>query len=151
MKLKNKIINKFVHYSSAGAHLFYSASTSIKVAVYLLVYFLVFSEKALAVNFTITTIAPNIPGTNANSTPGQFISALYTWSLSVGGLLALGAIVYGGIKYTLSAGNPSGQNEGKEWVKAALLGLFLLLGAYLILYTINPNMVNLNLPSLQPV
>ena len=45
-------------------------------------------------------------------------------------------------------GNPGNQSEGKEWVKSALLGLLLLAAAYLILYTVNPNLVNLELADL---
>jgi hypothetical protein len=69
----------------------------------------------------------------------------------IGGVLAFGAIVYGGVLYAISMGNPSKQSEGKEWVESALIGLLLLAGAYLILYTINPDLVNLNLPTLQGI
>ena len=71
----------------------------------------------------------------------NIVSNLYQLALGVSGLLAFGAIVYGAIVYTLAAGNPGGQNEGKEWIKQALLGLLLLLGAYIILNTINPALV----------
>ncbi|HUC02195.1 MAG TPA: hypothetical protein VMA75_04860, partial [Candidatus Paceibacterota bacterium] len=39
----------------------------------------------------------------------------------------------------------------KEWIWGALLGLLLLAGAYLILNVINPQLVNLNLPTLNSV
>ncbi|HUZ92371.1 MAG TPA: hypothetical protein VNG29_00025, partial [Candidatus Paceibacterota bacterium] len=55
---------------------------------------------------------------------------------------------YGGIKYTLAAGNPSKQSDGKEWVKGALYGLLLLVGAYLILNLINPQLTNCGLTAL---
>ncbi|MEK9180481.1 MAG: hypothetical protein AAB897_03655 [Patescibacteria group bacterium] len=92
----------------------------------------------------------SLPGgihTEAEGTPG-IIDDIYRFSLFSAGILAFGAIVYGGIKYTFAAGNPSGQSEGKEWVKGALLGLLLLAGAYLILRTINPQLVQLRLPTL---
>jgi hypothetical protein len=69
----------------------------------------------------------------------------------IGGVLAFGAIVYGGVLYAISMGNPSRQSEGKEWIQSALIGLLLLAGATLILKTINPDLVNLNLPTLQTV
>ncbi len=59
------------------------------------------------------------PRTNANSTsssPGAFIANFYQFALMIGGILAFGVIVFGGIKYMASAGNPSGQTEGKEWI-----------------------------------
>lgn len=97
---------------------------------------------ASAVEFTLPG---GIHGPEAG-TPG-FIDNFYRFSLLIAGILAFGAIVYGGIKYTFAAGNPSGQSEGKEWVKGALLGLLLLGGAYLILQTINPELVELKLPT----
>jgi len=87
--------------------------------------------------------------TSTNCSPGNFINYFYQFALMIGGLLAFGVIVYGGVRYATSAGNPSGQHEAKEWVQGALLGLVLLAGAYLILYTVNPNLVQLGLPTLQ--
>ena len=101
------------------------------------------------------SISPVIPGMTTAATtstsPGAFVGGFYQFALMIGGVLAFGAIVYGGVLYAASAGNPSKQSEGKDWVKSALLGLLLLAGAYLILYTINPNLVNLSLPTLSAV
>lgn len=106
------------------------------------------------------TISPTLPGSaNSGCTPGAtsgcnpaaFVNNFYSFALIIGGILAFGAVVYGGVKYITAAGNPSGQKEGKDWIEAALLGLLLLAGAYLILYTINPQLTTLALPNLQPV
>ncbi len=99
-------------------------------------------------------INSGIPGTYSNSTgtsPGAFVANFYQFALLIGGILAFGAIVYGGVLHAVSAGNPSKQSEGKSWIWSALLGLLLLAGAYIILNTINPNLLNLNLPTLTPV
>ncbi len=109
----------------------------------------------LALPALAIVISPAIPGmttaVTSNTSSGAFVSGFYNFALMIGGVLAFGAIVYGGILYAASAGNPSKQSEGKEWVKSALLGLLLLAGSYLILYTINPNLVNLNLPTLEAI
>jgi hypothetical protein len=97
-------------------------------------------------------ISTNIPGaSSAASNPIEFISNFYNFALSIGGILAFGAIVYGGFKYAISAGNPTKQSDAKSWITDALWGLLLLFSAYLILHTINPNLVNLNLPTLEPL
>ncbi len=83
--------------------------------------------------------------------PGSFVEAFYQWALSIAGILAFGIIIFGGVKYMVSAGNPSMQGDAKEWIKAAILGVVLLACAYLILYTINPNLVNLGLPGIGTV
>ncbi len=100
------------------------------------------------------TINSGIPGTYSNATgtsPGAFVANFYQFALLIGGILAFGAIVYGGVLHAISAGNPSRQSEGKKWIWSALTGLLLLAGAYIILNTINPNLLNLNLPTLSPV
>lgn len=66
------------------------------------------------------------------------VSGILSWAIGIGGLLAMGVIIYGGVLYIVSAGIPSKQEDAKEWIKAAIYGLALLLGAYLILNTINP-------------
>jgi len=109
---------------------------------------LVFSSMAYAAT---VTISPNLPGSLSGTgsvAPGAFIKSFYQYALFISGLLAFGAIVYGGIRYATARGNPSGETEAKAWIWSALLGLLLLAGAYLILFTINPNLVNLSLPTL---
>jgi hypothetical protein len=99
------------------------------------------------------TISTSVPGMAANSasTPGTFVAGFYQFALMIAGILAFGIIVYGGVKYMASAGNPSGQGDAKEWIEAALLGLLLLVGAYFILNVVNPQLTTLSLPSLTAV
>ncbi len=104
------------------------------------------AHAAVTINVKLPTWQP--PGTTAPvAGPLGFVQQFYNFGLMIGGILAVGAIVYGGIKYTFAAGNPSGQSEGKEWVKSALLGLLLLALATLILKTINPTLATPTLPN----
>lgn len=98
-----------------------------------------------------TKIDTTLPGRHPSDVPGGVVANFYEFSLAIAGVLAFGAIVYGGVKYTFAAGNPSGQTEGKEWIKGALLGLLLLASAALILRTINPKIIDLNLLELEKV
>jgi hypothetical protein len=104
---------------------------------------------------THITIATSVPGNYgaaaAGSSPGAYIANFYIFALIIGGILAFGVVVYGGVKYMASAGNPSGQSDAKEWIEAALLGLLLLVGVYFVLDVINPQLLNLNLPTLTAV
>ncbi len=101
------------------------------------------------------TINPNLPGMpasgSAGANPAGYINGFYSFALIVSGILAFGAIVYGGIRYAVGKGNPSSETEGKAWITSALLGLLLLAGAYLILYTVNPQIVGLNIQGLTPI
>lgn len=71
----------------------------------------------------------------------QEIAKFYRFALGIGAMLAFLIIIYGGILYILSAGNPAKQLDAKEWITAALIGLVLLFSAYLILQAINPCLV----------
>jgi len=109
-------------------------------------------DAAHATTLSISSAIPgNFPTAGSTATPGAYIANFYQLALMLGGVLALGAIVYGGVLYAISAGNPSKQTEGKEWIESALIGLLLLAGAYLVLYTINPNLTNLTLPAISVV
>ncbi len=101
-------------------------------------------SKAYAV--ATITVNGNIPGPNNISTtgPGGFVANFYLYALLVSGLLAFGAIVYGGVKYATGRGNPTAESEGRSWITGALWGLLLLAGAYVLLRVINPALTNLN-------
>lgn len=100
------------------------------------------------------SVSPTLPGSNSSngSSPAGWVANFYNFALLISGVLAFGAVVYGGVLYLTSAGNPSRQGEGKEWIESALIGILLLAGAYLILQIVNPAIVNINnaLPSNLP-
>lgn len=78
-----------------------------------------------------------------------YIARLYQFGLMIAGLAAFGAIVFGSIKYILSAGSMANQQDARDQITQAIIGLALLLGAYLILYTINPALVSLRNPQME--
>ncbi len=79
------------------------------------------------------------------------VTNIYNFALLLGGLLAFGAIVYGAARYTLSAGSPSAQSDARDQITQALIGLTLLLGAYIVLNTINPSLTSFTLPALKEI
>jgi hypothetical protein len=89
--------------------------------------------------------------TNETSNPGEFVANLYKFALGLSGAAAFGVIIYGAILYASSAGNPSKQKDAWDWIRGAIWGVVLLLAAYLILYTINPNLVDLTSPELNEI
>ncbi len=84
---------------------------------------------------------------------GQYFGAIYKWAILVGALIATIMIMFGGMMYLLSAGNPTKIEEAKSRITNALLGLFLILGSYTLLYLINPDLVkfkSLKILAIQP-
>ena len=80
---------------------------------------------------------------------GSFFGCLYRVMLWTVGLAAFGAIVYGGILYVSAAQNPSRVGTAKEVIWNGILGIVLAGISWLILNTINPDLVksfNLRLP-----
>ncbi|HEX5430229.1 MAG TPA: pilin [Patescibacteria group bacterium] len=70
------------------------------------------------------------------------VSKVYTWSLSVAAILAVLMIIVGGYITMTSAGNADRASRGKKYITSAVVGLILLFGAYILLRTINPDLVN---------
>ncbi len=85
----------------------------------------------------VCTIQTNQPGALQN-----YLSIIFALLIGIAGLLAVIMIVVGGIEY-MSTDAFSGKEEGRERVTQAIVGLLLALGAWLILYTINPDILSL--------
>lgn len=84
------------------------------------------------------------PPTTSKQLP-QFIKYLFNLSLIIAGLIAFGALVYGGIMYVTSAGNPGALGEARTQIFAALIGIAVLFGSYILLTTINPQLIVLQI------
>ncbi len=72
---------------------------------------------------------------------GQYIVGIYKWALLIAGIVATIMIILGGFTYLTSGGDASRAGEGKERIGAAIFGLILLLGSYMLLYLLNPDLV----------
>jgi len=79
-------------------------------------------------------------GTNSLS---GFLSSLFTAAISVGAILAVLRIGYAGYLYMTTDAWGS-KTHAKEVIGDVVLGLLLLLGTWLILNQINPQILNLN-------
>ncbi len=82
---------------------------------------------------------------------GYFTGKFYQWSLGLASLAALISIIIAGIRITASSGNVSTVSDARDQIVQALLGLALLFGAYLILYTIDPGLTSLKDPHFEKI
>ncbi len=95
---------------------------------------------------TYTPLEP-LPGQPASLTTGQqfgvYLGTAFKLFIVLGGMLAVGTFVFGGISYMVSD-----IVDKKDWARrkmqAAIWALLLLLASYLILNTINPSLTNFN-------
>ncbi len=73
----------------------------------------------------------------------QYIVAIYKYAIGIVGILATVVMMVGGIIWLTAGGNATRVGEAKSWISASLTGLVIALSSYLILYQINPELVNL--------
>lgn len=94
-------------------------------------------------------LAP-LPLSGAGSVPTEkttaksYIQGIFTLIIAVAGGLAVVQIIFGGIKY-MSTDAFEGKSEAKTTIQNAIWGLLLAVSAWLILFTINPKLVDFNL------
>jgi hypothetical protein len=85
----------------------------------------------------------SITDTEAYSIPwiAQYISGVYAFLISIIGVIAAIMMIIGGFQYLTSAGDGGKIGAAKKRIVNALTGVILALSSYVILYTINPNLV----------
>ena len=130
-------------------HTTYNTKLIILIAVLFFVSCFVFYNSATA-QVKLETALPTIPNTSPSSGLPEYIKYLFIFGLSAITFVALAQMMIGGITYILAAGNVAKVDDAKDTIKQALLGLGLLLVSYLLLRTINPDLVNLRSPTLVP-
>lgn len=112
--------------------------------------------------FALELHYPTIMGFSVNDTSGFPEYARYFFNLGIflAAFIAVGVIAWGGIlvMFGLSIGKIIDPKKGTrapaeaiEWIKAGISGLLLVVCAYLIAFTINPDLVVFKLGNLLPI
>ena len=116
--------------------------------------FCVFSAVSVFALDQYTTLAP-LPGTT-NCTDSQlnqincitdfptYLPKLFNLSIGIAAALAFIMISYGGFEL-MTTDSVYNKTDGRKKVENAIYGLLLVIGAYAILYTINPQILDFNL------
>lgn len=73
----------------------------------------------------------------------QYINAVYRYGVTVVLVIAIVMVVYGGFRYLVGSSLGDIQT-GKKIIQDALIGMLIVLGAYMLLNTVNPSTVNLS-------
>lgn len=74
---------------------------------------------------------------------GDYLSIMFTFFVSFAGVLAVVMLIFGGIQY-MSTDAVSGKSDGISKMEQAIWGLLIVLASYVILNTVNPNLVKFN-------
>lgn len=83
---------------------------------------------------------------------GQMISDVFNYALILVGISVFVMIMWGGILYLTSAANPGNIAVAKKKIYNAIIGVIILFSSYVILNTINPELVGdtIDLQGIQP-
>ncbi len=103
---------------------------------------------ALEINY------PNIPGVSVpgpGTTISDYVKYIFNLIIWIAGIIAFGGLIIGGIRYLLSAGKPEEIIAAKDQIIASFLGILILLSSFLVLKTLNPQLLIFEIPQLQPI
>jgi hypothetical protein len=73
---------------------------------------------------------------------GEYVNAIYSFVLAIAGGLASFMFIVAGFQYVVAHGDKGKIAKATKRMTNSLIGLFLTFGAYLILYTINPELTS---------
>lgn len=93
--------------------------------------------------FVLRTFDPSVNSCDKNTRLSEYLNIIITLIIGLCAVLAVIMIVVGGIEYATSE-LVSSKEAGKERIRGAILGLLLALGAWTILFTINPDLLRLD-------
>ncbi len=93
-------------------------------------------------------VMPGLPTITGTSELGDYIAYFFGIGVILAGALAVVVLTIGAIKLMISAGNPTKRKDATDMIKGAILGMVLVVSSFMILRTINLQLVT---PSLTPL
>lgn len=85
-----------------------------------------------------------LPGAGASTNLQEYLPTAFNLVVGIAVAMAFVMITFGGVTYATSDAL-SGKTQGREYITNALVGLLLVIGSYVILQTINPEILNFDL------
>ncbi|MBI4414882.1 MAG: hypothetical protein HY566_01420 [Candidatus Kerfeldbacteria bacterium] len=76
-------------------------------------------------------------------TLGQWIAAMYGFLAGALAIVAAVMVMWGGFKWLTASGNTGRVQDAKDTIYSAIISIVLILGAYILLFTINPELVKI--------
>lgn len=107
------------------------------------------AEAADDIKFSPQVTIPNSNFTNdtsstiTGSTIASYIGAIYNYGLAIAGILATIVLMAAGVIWLTSGGDSGKVSQAKELISGSVAGLIILIVSWVILNTVNPDLVNL--------
>ncbi len=85
---------------------------------------------------------------STSTTISEYTLYIFKLSLIIAAIAAFTVLTYGGIRYLISFNNPGVMKDARIWISSGVIGLLIILASYLILTTINPEII---VPEVKPI
>ena len=117
-----------------------------KASIFIILILAVFLSADFVLAVDLEVPLPETGGGQITTAPilPDYVKYIFNFSIGIAGLIAFLMLVYGGFRYLTSAGNPSAMSDANSQIFASLIGLIVILGVWLLLTTINPQLIVLN-------
>ncbi|HAU66568.1 TPA: hypothetical protein DCW61_04445 [Candidatus Uhrbacteria bacterium] len=92
------------------------------------------------------SLAVSIGGLTSTNDLGEYVAKVYQWMIGSATVIAIVFLMVAGLRWVLGAGSSEQIGKAKTQIRNAILGLVLLLSSYLILYTVNPQLLKMTVP-----
>lgn len=92
--------------------------------------------------FVNTARAVSLPDFSTTQDIGTFVGDIYAFAISIVGILIFIRFVWAGWLYITAAGNSANVSKAKSMMTGAIIGAVIIFSSYLILYVINPDLVD---------
>ncbi len=79
-----------------------------------------------------------------DATIAELVAYIYEWGITIGVLIFFTILIFAGLQYVTSAGSPDKLSKAKKYIISGFAGLTLLLGSFLLLRTINPELTEIS-------
>ncbi|MFA5154864.1 MAG: pilin [Patescibacteria group bacterium] len=98
-----------------------------------------------------TTVGSYKDGVMTSSLLARYVKAIYDYGLAVAGILATLVLMGGGVLWLISGGNESRITQAKELIAGSITGLVILFCSWIILNTINPDLLKMKVITTQVI
>ena len=121
-------------------------SKSISIITLSVLLILFFASFCLAQTAQDRPLEVTLPAIGADSeittTPllPDYVRYIFNFAVVICGFVSFGVLVLGGVRYVASAGHPSTMSDANSQMLSGIMGLVIILGSWLILNTINPEL-----------
>ncbi len=109
---------------------------------------ILFISPLLVKGWEMQTDWPDSPGgveLTSESGVAELVAYFYEWGIVIGVIIFFGILIFSGLEYITSAGNPDKLKGARKRMVSGFAGVLLLLGSYLILNAINPDLTEIRM------